>query len=87
VDLRANKDFRVWGTTLTVFARVFNLLDAKNQLQVYANSGTADFTLDEYLARRQGLPPVVNTIDEYYRNPLFYSEPRRVEMGFTVSWE
>jgi outer membrane receptor for ferrienterochelin and colicin len=87
VDLRANKDFRVWGTTLTLFARVFNLLDAKNQLQVYANSGTADFTLDEYLARRQGLPPVVNTIDEYYRNPLFYSEPRRVEMGFTVSWE
>ncbi len=84
VDLRANKDFRFGNMLLTLFARVFNLFDAKNQLDVYSDTGTADFTLDEYRMEHLNLPPLVNTVGEFYTNPLFYSEPRRVEVGLSL---
>jgi outer membrane receptor for ferrienterochelin and colicin len=85
VDLKAYKDFSLGETVrLSIFARINNVFDIKNQVNVYNDSGTADFTLDEYLRNRQGLPAIVNTVDEYYTNPTFYSEPRRVELGASV---
>jgi hypothetical protein len=85
VDLKAYKDFFLGETVrLSIFARINNVFDIKNQVNVYNDSGTADFTLDEYLRNRQGLPAIVNTVDEYYTNPTFYSEPRRVELGASV---
>jgi hypothetical protein len=84
VDLKAYKDFLLGEMRLSIFARINNLFDIKNQLNVYNDSGTADFTLDEYLRKRQGLPAIVNTVDEYYTNPTFYSEPRRIELGASI---
>ncbi len=85
VDLRAYKDFIFGGIRLSIFTRIFNLFDTLNELNVYGDSGTADFTIDEFLRRKDGNPDrIVNSLDEYYRNPTFYSEPRRVEMGATV---
>ena len=87
VDLRAfyelkfSEDYRI-----SFFARVFNLFDIKNQQDVYKDSGTADFTLAEYLRRQENAPEIVNTIDDFYRNPTYYSEPRRLELGFTFSY-
>lgn len=85
VDLRVNKDFMLGDILFTAFLRVFNLFDAKNQLSVYSDSGTADWTESEYNYRKLGYPEVVNTLTEYYRNPLYYSEPRRIEFGFSVN--
>jgi len=84
VDMRAYKDFQIEMMKLSVFLRVYNLFDIKNQVGVYNDSGTADFTIDEFLRRQQNLPAIVNTLDEYYRNPTMYSEPRRVEFGTTL---
>jgi len=84
VDLRAYKNIVIGGVRISFFARVFNLFDRKNQLNVYNDSGTADFTIEEFLRRRSKLPSLVNTLDEYYRNPSFYSEPRRVELGTSI---
>ena len=82
MDLRAYKDFTFGGAfRLSLFLRVFNLFDIRNEVNVYNDSGTADFTIDEFLRRQQGSPPIVNTLDEFYRNPTFYSQPRRVEIG------
>jgi len=85
MDLRAYKDFIFGEFRLSIFARVFNLFDTLNELNVYNDSGTADFTINEFLRRNDGNPNrIVNSIDEYYRNPTFYSEPRRIEFGATV---
>ncbi|MCU7498930.1 MAG: TonB-dependent receptor [Bacteroidota bacterium] len=82
VDLRAYKDFILFENyRLSFFARIYNLFDIKNQVGVYDDSGTADFTIDEYNFRLQNKPAIVNTLDEYYNNPTMYSEPRRVEFG------
>lgn len=85
VDMRAYKDFVLGDFRLSLFARVYNLFDIRNQVNVYNDSGTADFTIDEFLRRNDDNPDrLVNSLDEYYRNPTFYSEPRRVELGATL---
>ncbi len=84
VDMRAYKDFQLEMLKFSVFLRVYNLFDIKNQVGIYNDSGTADFTTEEFLRRQQNLPAIVNTLDEFYRNPTFYSEPRRIELGTTL---
>lgn len=83
LDLRAYKDFVFGGYRLSIFGRVYNVLDIKNEVGVYNDTGTADFTFEEFSRRNENNKPIVNTLDEYYRIPTFYSEPRRVEVGAT----
>lgn len=84
VDLRAYKDFNLGPIRLSLFTRVYNLFDITNEVNVYNDSGTAEFSEEEYARRREGNPELVNSLDEYYRNPTYYSEPRRVEFGATL---
>ena len=84
MDVRAYKDFMIGSYRLSIFARVYNLLDALNQLNVYNDSGTADFTEEKYVQDQQHLPAVVNTVDQYYTDPSYYSEPRKFEVGFSL---
>lgn len=86
VDLKAHKSFKIESFDCTLFARVFNLFDIKNEVNVYTDSGTAEFTIEEYLRQEQDLPALVNTLNEYYRIPYFYSEPRRIEVGLTIQF-
>ena len=84
VDMRAYKDFVLGDFRLSLFARIYNLFDISNENNVYNDSGTADFTESEFNRRNDDYPDdFVNTLDEYYRNPTFYSEPRRIEVGAT----
>lgn len=85
VDLRAYYDFMFFDSyKINIFARVQNLFDIRNQTNVYNDSGTADFTLDEFLRRNDDNPEIINSLDEFYRVPTFYSEPRRIELGATL---
>ncbi len=85
VDLRVYKDFFIGNYRISVFSRVYNVFDFRNQLNVYNDSGTADFTIEEFLRKNDQNPNrLVNSLDEFYRNPTFYSEPRRVEIGTTI---
>ena len=86
VDLRTYKDFVIGNLEIKLFTRVYNLFDTRNQLDVYNDSGTADFTLVEYLRKQQDLPELINSLNRYYRIPTFYSEPRRIELGLSVQY-
>jgi outer membrane receptor for ferrienterochelin and colicin len=84
IDMKAYKDFIIGKNRLSVFLRIYNLLDIKNMLNVYNDSGVADYTSAEYQALTNGNPTkLVNTVQDYYNNPSFYSEPRRIEFGTT----
>jgi hypothetical protein len=85
-DLRAYKDLRIGRIPLTVFVKAYNLFDALNEVSVYDDTGRAGFTLDEQVARATNPPETVNTLGEWFTNPSYYSEPRRVEVGVTVGW-
>jgi hypothetical protein len=86
VDVNLYKDFKLGIIQLSVWSRIINLFDIRNQVNVYNDSGRADFTIDEIIARNTNPPQLINTIAEYYQNPTYYSEPRRVEIGLTVGF-
>ena len=87
VDLRAYKDFKISNYNLQVFLRIFNLLDTLNEYGVFDDTGRANTTMDIQRAKNQNTPEYVNTIDDYYTLPYFYSEPRRIEIGFSFSFK
>ena len=86
VDLRAFYEIPLDAVKIVAFARVFNLFDIRNEFGVYNDTGRAGFTLDEELARATNPAEYVNTIEDYFRNPTFYSEPRRIELGVNLEF-
>ncbi len=71
---------------MTLFVRVSNLFDHLNQVNVYDDSGKAGFTRWENIAKNQNTAEAVNTIEDWFRNETFYSEPRRIEFGITYGF-
>jgi outer membrane receptor protein involved in Fe transport len=87
VDMRLYKDFFIFQNQLTLFLRVFNLFDTLNQLNVYDDTGRADYTT--YLTEAAKNNPNlygINTLEEWFDNETYYSEPRRVELGFMFNF-
>lgn len=79
VDLNTYKNISLAnGTSLELFLNVYNLLDSKVINSVYGDSGLATSPL-----------PIntVSTADPgFYSNPGFYAEPRRIQLGLSISF-
>lgn len=85
VDLYLYKDFRFIGMKYSFFVRVFNLFDRLNEKDVFTDTGRAGYTLAPLYSggvRPRGL----NTLDQYFVRPDFYSEPRRIQIGFEMDF-
>jgi outer membrane receptor protein involved in Fe transport len=67
----------------SVFVRVYNLFDRKNELQVFSDTGRANYSLS---ALTSGTIFGLNTTEEFFTRPDFYSEPRQVLAGFEVEF-
>lgn len=80
-DLSAFKSFPLGaGTTrrLTLLLTVLNLFDRKNEDNVYADTGRAGSSQERNRATEV---PFINTLDEVFVNPSYYSRPRMVKAG------
>jgi len=86
VDLRLHRELKIGNLNTTIFLRVFNLFDIKNEFGVYDDTGRAGFTTDEARLRKTGVKEIVNTIKDWFTNPQYYSEPRRIELGFIIDF-
>lgn len=86
IDLRAYKDIPIASTTLTLFLKVYNLLDSINPRSVYGDTGDPFFTFGKLEAIKINPKLYYNTLDELYTNPGFFSEPRRVEFGISYNF-
>jgi hypothetical protein len=74
VDLRAEKYISIAGLNLSLFARVFNLLDATYfNGPVFASSGSPDYSVF----------PAKDRVA--LANPTRYLAPRRIEIGISSS--
>jgi outer membrane receptor for ferrienterochelin and colicin len=73
VDLSAFKNFALRKYRVKVFARIFNLLDAQNPVNVFGDTGKADFTFNQLQA--------IMADETFFLIPSFYSEPRRFQLG------
>lgn len=82
-DLYAYKNLRWAGLKTNVFVRVYNLFDRKNELQVFSDTGRANYSLS---ALTSGTVFGLNNLSEYFTRPDFYSEPRQVIAGVTLEF-
>ncbi|MBN1407306.1 MAG: TonB-dependent receptor [Calditrichaceae bacterium] len=83
-DLNLYKFFQLKTIGFKVFAKVFNLFDTKNIVNVYGDSGKPDYTTSangvEYDERRP------NTIEEFVTRPNHFSSPREVQLGVELAF-
>jgi outer membrane receptor protein involved in Fe transport len=84
VDLFIKKYFDVFGTKLSLFARIYNLFDTANEVEVFSDTGRAGYTLE--VTRSQEPPRGVNTIGEFYTRPDYYSSPRSINIGVSLTF-
>ncbi len=84
VDLYLTKFFDLFGNQISVFAKIYNLFDTANEINVFGDTGRAGYTLE--LTRAQEAPRGVNTLHEYFTRPDFYSSPRQIIVGASFSF-
>lgn len=84
VDLYITKYLQFFGNSFSIFLKVYNLFDTANELNVFSDTGRAGYTLE--VTRAQEQPRGINTIQEYYTRPDFYSSPRQVIIGAAVNF-
>ena len=79
VDFNVYKDFKYNNFNLQIFLKVFNLFDADNPVNVFGDTGRPDYSL--FLLRH-----AEQADDTFYDVPVFYSEPRRIQIGTRISF-
>ncbi len=78
VDFTASKNLRISNLDVQLFLRIFNLLDLDNPVNVFGDTGLADFTLRE--GRSTGADPT------WFKQPHLFSEPRRIQVGTRINF-
>jgi outer membrane receptor protein involved in Fe transport len=83
-DFIFTKYLTMFELPVSLFLKIYNVFDTANELNVNDDTGRAGTTLA--LTRPQAAPRGVNTIEEYYNRPDFYSSPRQVLIGASISF-
>ncbi|MBU1096108.1 MAG: TonB-dependent receptor [Bacteroidetes bacterium] len=84
LDLKVNKSFDVFGYNLNAFIRVFNLLDTKTVVNVFADTGDPSYTTEAQNVGEDANRP--NSVEEYLTRPWNYVPPRLVQLGFDIEF-
>ena len=85
LDMRSYYNFILLNKfQISAHINIYNFFDTQNELTVYNDTGRSTYTLlPTYTPQISG--PGFNTLDEYLVRPDFYSSPRQVKIGFSVS--
>jgi outer membrane receptor protein involved in Fe transport len=84
LDLKVDKTFNFGGFNINAFLRIFNLLDNRNPIRVFGDTGQPDFTTETQNIGENSQRP--NTPEEYVKYPDHYGEPRNVQLGLELSF-
>jgi outer membrane receptor protein involved in Fe transport len=90
VDLLVEKSFDLTDIVLTVFLKVYNLFDTRNERFVYDDTGRATYTLEANQSgakaadRLSEINPLIKSANEYLSRPQYYSAPREVRLGLMM---
>ncbi|NQT63545.1 MAG: TonB-dependent receptor [Candidatus Marinimicrobia bacterium] len=84
VDMRISKKFAMLGREIGFTANVYNLLDIRNEVSVYSDTGRSGYSLiPTYTTQDPGWN--YNTLEEYLNRPSYYSSPRQIRIGISTS--
>ena len=86
VDLRGFFHFTVSkAIRMTVHINVYNVFDIRNELTVFSDTGRSSYSLiPTYTPQFSG--PSLNSLDEYLINPTYFSSPRQIKLGLSLSF-
>lgn len=84
LDLLLDKAFRISNVRYSGFVRVSNLLDRKNCVQVFTNTGTCDAGLRDYSNRRIG--NAGDNTSTAFDQPEYIGARRSIFTGLTVNF-
>jgi outer membrane receptor for ferrienterochelin and colicin len=77
IDLELHKSFEFMNSTIQFFIKIFNLLDLKNPLTVFGDTGKPDYTIQE--------KTVIEYDPGWFNYPNYYSAPRNIYIGTKIS--
>jgi hypothetical protein len=83
-DLYLTKYVTWLDHTFSIFLKIYNVFDTPAEVNIFTDTGRAGYSLE--LTRAQAAPRGVNTLQEYFTRPDFYSAPRQVVFGALVSF-
>ena len=81
-DLNITKDYKIGSALVSPYVKIYNLFDRKNNKEVYKSSGSADYDYDLNFQTYIG----IKTQKEWAIQPNYYREPRKVVIGFSISF-
>ena len=86
VDLRGFFHFTVSkAIRMTAHINVYNVFDIRNELTVFSDTGRSSYSLiPTYTPQFSG--PSLNSLDEYLINPTYFSSPRQIKLGLSLSF-
>jgi outer membrane receptor protein involved in Fe transport len=82
VDLFVTKFFKLFNQNLSIFLKVYNVFDNANEIEVFSDTGRAGYSLE--VTRASSDIQGVNTLEEYYIRPDYYSSPRQIVLGASL---
>ena len=85
LDLRSSYRLNIVGLRANLYANIYNLLDFRNELSVWRDTGRATYTLTATGVDDTG-PLRVGHLSEHLLKPEWYSEPRRINIGINLSF-
>ena len=80
-DLNVHKAVSIGIMQGSVFLKVYNLLDRKNEIAVYNDTGRAGYTIR---TQYWGEWVDIGTVADWVNRPHMYSQPRRIMLGFSL---
>ncbi|HPN33078.1 MAG TPA: TonB-dependent receptor [bacterium] len=64
----------------TLFSNIYNVFDIRNAVDVYLDTGSPEYSIDEHFYT-DDMVRCVNTVRDYYFRPHYFSAPRRIVAG------
>ncbi|RQW03474.1 TonB-dependent receptor [candidate division KSB1 bacterium] len=86
VDLYVNRRFDIGKAGLNVFLNIYNLFDIRDEVAVYGDTGSSEYTTTVRPWLITYSPSRVSTVDDYVLQPGWYSAPRQLQLGFSLEF-
>ncbi|MCB0729890.1 MAG: TonB-dependent receptor [Ignavibacteriae bacterium] len=86
LDFKVHNVFNIGGYEITLYAKVFNLLDSEIITDVFTDTGLADFTTEAQSLRNVIDENRPNTVGDYLTRPYYYEAPRKIQIGLDFSF-
>ena len=83
LDLRASYSIRLFGLSSSLYCNIYNVLDARNELSVWNDTGRSTYTLNAKDVDPTD-PGRIGHLNEHLLRPEWYGEPRKINLGLKI---